>query len=131
MPDDLTDLDDVQLMGLLSLLTAWQNFAARKLSEAQIDERRLENKLKEDAADALVRHWGGGRDDKVRIAEAQRDASQEVIGTRQELLMAYALRKRLEVRTDAFERDAFIVSREITRRTNMEGPYRRERNWSP
>lgn len=129
LPNDLTDLDDVDLMELLTKLTQWHNFAARKLSEAEVASRRAEVALSEAKATAMVKAWGGTKEDRVRASEAQRDSSPEVHAANEEALNTYALRKRLEVRTQAFADDAFVVSRELTRRTKMEPSNRRESRW--
>lgn len=134
LPDDLTDLDDRDLIGLLTDLTRWHDFAAVRLSRAEIDDRRAEVKLAEAQADALVMAWGQvtrSRGDSVTVAKAQRDITPEVQAAQQEALDVYAFRKRLEVRVKAMEDDAFVVSRELTRRTNMEPISRRDRRYSP
>lgn len=132
LPDDLTDLDDVDLMNLLTALTRWHDFLSVRLSKAEVEARRADQKLSEAQADALVLAWGevrSNRGDSVTVAKAKRDTTPQVQEAAQRALDTYAYRKRLEVRTEAFSDDAFVVSRELTRRTNMEPPRRRESRW--
>lgn len=116
-------------MTLLTKLTRWHNFAARQLSMAEVSDRRYEVALAEAKAEAMVLAWGGGKDDRIRAAEAQRDSSPEVRAANDARLDAYRRRKRIAARTEAFADDAFVVSRELTRRTHMEPPTRRESRW--
>lgn len=132
MPDDLTDLDDVDIMELLTKLTRWHDYMSARLSVAEVAYRRAERALDEANANALVMAWGTTRNtkqDSVTVAKAQRDMDPAVQEAAQRALDIYAFRKRMEVRTEAFSDDAFVVSRELTRRTNMEPPRRRESRW--
>lgn len=129
LPDSLTDLDDVQLIDLLTALTAWHDYADTRLSYLVIENRRADIRTDEVEAEAMVQNWGGTSRDSVRITEAKRDITEEVQDCRQQQLNAYAMRKAMETRVNRFERDAFVVSRELTRRTNMEPVQRRERRW--
>lgn len=131
LPEDITDLDDVELMRLMTACTAWVDFASVKLSVSQVTERRCEMELKSIRANELILSWGDntGRDGKVTIAEARRDSSPRVTEINQLALDAYAQRKRLEVRVEALVRDAAAISRELTRRLGSEGPRRREARW--
>lgn len=73
---------------------------------------------------ALVRNYGGGKD-SVTAAKAARANDPAVLRAEERLLFAYALRKVLTARHEAFERDAFAVSRELTRRLGRDPVERR------
>lgn len=125
----LTDLDDADLMNVFSELVAWADYAAGQLSIAAIDERAIAQSLEFSEATAMVR-WGG--DEKVTFARAQRDLDAGVQELKQALISAYALRKITETITNNLERDASLVSRELTRRTSGQAPIQRRANrWQP
>jgi hypothetical protein len=81
-----------------------------------------------------VRTWGDDEDDsgvgKVARRQARQAQDPDVARTRQQQLDAYAYRKLLEARHEAFVRDAAVVSRELTRRVDRDGPTRRNDRWT-
>lgn len=125
----LTDLDDASLIGIYTELVAWADYASSQLSYAQIDERALTNMLEFHEASAMVRGWGDK--DKVTIARAARDLDDDVQELKQTLLDAYAVRKLAETVFNNLERDAALVSRELTRRTAGQTPTNRANRWRP
>lgn len=129
LPEDLTDLDDVGIINLLTELTRWHDYAMTRLARAAAADKRADVALGQAKAEVFVSNWTGGRDEKVTVTQMIRDASPEVKEAQEKALVAYQVRKRLEVRTQALADDAFIVSRELTRRTHMEPPNRRESRW--
>lgn len=129
LPEDLTDLDDVAIINLLTELTRWHDYAMTRLARASAADKRADMELGYAKAQVFVANWTGGRDEKVTVTQMLRDSSAEVKDAQEKSLIAYQARKRLEVRTQALADDAFIVSRELTRRTHMEPPVRRESRW--
>lgn len=117
-------------MELFATLTAWAGFLSGQLAVAEIDERAAESVLEAAEATALVRDWGGTKDDRVAVAKAQRSADPEVMERKQEVANRYAYRKLIGVLFTNVERDAALVSRELTRRTgSYESKPRRESRW--
>lgn len=81
-------------------------------------------------ATAMVRDWGGTRDTRVAVAKAQRQADPAVIEHKQDVANRYAYRKLVAVLFTNIERNAALVSRELTRRTgSLEAKPRRESRW--
>jgi hypothetical protein len=113
---DITNLGDEQLTDLLVEYAAWANWASVTLTLAEIDERVWSRRVEIAEAYAMVQGWGGASGDRITIAKAERELDPEVQQRKQSLLEAYAFRKVAEVEFQAIDRDAFAVSREITRR---------------
>jgi hypothetical protein len=117
-------------MELFAQLTAWAGFLGAQLAAAEIDERAAEAVLEAAEATAMVRDWGGTKDDRVAIAKAQRMNDPEVVERKQEVANRYAYRKLVGVLFINVERNAALVSRELTRRTgSYEAKPRRESRW--
>jgi hypothetical protein len=130
VPDSLSELGDGPLMELFAQLTAWAGFLGAQLAAAEIDERAAEAVLEAAEATAMVRDWGGTKDDRVAIAKAQRMNDPEVVERKQEVANRYAYRKLVGVLFINVERNAALVSRELTRRTgSYEAKPRRESRW--
>jgi gamma-glutamylcysteine synthetase len=119
LPVALVDLDDASLLGLFTELVVWADYTSTQLAYAAIDERALTVTLEFHEATAMVRDHGS---DKVTIARAQRDLDDDVQKLKQEQLDAYAVRKLAETLFNNLERDAALVSRELTRRTAGQAP---------
>lgn len=97
---------------------------------AAIDERAAETLYDKAKAIAVVKGWTGGKEDRVTLAKARMEEDDDVVAYRQDLLDAYAYRKLLEARHEAFVRDAAVISRELTRRVDREAPERRGNRWA-
>ena len=131
LPPDLTDVDDRDLMELLVALTGWADYSGGLLSMAEVDEAAAS--AVRDKADAVsfVRHWTGGPGDRVNATKAQRSVDEEVLAARQQVLECYARRKLLAATFAAAERNAAVVSRELTRRTSRDPTHRRAERFTP
>lgn len=130
VPDSLSELGDGPLMELLAQLTAWAGFLGAQVAAAEIDERAAEEVQEAAEATALIRDWGGTKEERVTVAKAHRLVDPDVAEQRQKVLDQYAYRKLIGVLFTNVERDAFIVSRELTRRTgSLEAKPRRESRW--
>lgn len=130
VPESLSELGDGPLMELFASLTAWAGYLSGQLAVAEIDERAAESVLEAAEATAMVRDWGGTGADRVAVAKAQRQADPEVILRKQTAAERYAYRKLVGVLFTNVERDAALVSRELTRRTgSQESRPRRESRW--
>lgn len=132
LPLKITELNDDKLMGLFVALTRWTDYLAGAVAEAEIDERSAEAILTKAQALVLLRDWGGGRDERVTMAKAQRDIDPEVEKRQALYDTAHAKRKMMAVLFTSTERDSAAVSRELTRRVGRREDHdRRASRWQP
>jgi ABC-type nitrate/sulfonate/bicarbonate transport system substrate-binding protein len=122
-------VDDQYLMILFTGFTAWQNYAATQLAEAEVVEARADALVRFLEAKAMVTNWS--KDDKVTVARAEILVSPEVEEARSRQLVAYAHRKMTQVIYTNCERSAALVSRELTRRVGRDPIERRNTRWNP
>lgn len=116
LPADLTAIEDEDLMILYSRLTAWSDFISTQVSCAQIDERAAERRLAQE--ENLLMIASGSNGDRVTYARAQVAADPRIVSLKDTVEEAYAYRKLAESLAANIERDASLVSRELTRRTS-------------
>lgn len=141
VPDALSELADAPLMELFAHLTSWAGFLSGQLACAEIDERSAEAVLEVAEATALLRGnaelhevgpMGGRIETKATLLKAHRDTTPEVLAQKQAISERYAYRKLVGVLFTNVERDAALVSRELTRRTgSYEAKPRRDGRWRP
>jgi len=125
LPSDLTELDDVALMGLYTKLTAWAGYLGVQQSFAQTDERRIKRKLEFLETRALiVAKASAGKITDARLLVKDDPAIQDI---HEKAASSEAYRKLIEALYDNCERNASLVSRELTRRTAASDRGRRER----
>lgn len=80
----------------------------------------------------LLSNWTGPKEDRVVVAKAQRDTDPEVTARREEHLRRYAVRKLTAMLFSNAERDASVVSRELSRRIGRQEVHERRVNkWTP
>lgn len=125
LPEDITSISDESLIELYVRVTTWTGFLATRSAAAMVDERSAETALEVEEAKALLASWGGTKDDRVTVAKAERMTDPRVIKLRQIHEDRYAERKLLEVLSGHSERNASLISRELTRRTSGPAPERR------
>ena len=104
--------------GLFVRLTAWCGYLNSRASAAMVDERIAEGALEVAQATSLLSNWTGGKEDRVTVAKAQRLVDPAYLALRKKHEDAYAYRKWVEAEASNTEKDAAVVSREITRRTS-------------
>jgi len=129
---NLDDLPDKELMELFVQFTRWADFLQNQSAIEEIRERY---------ADAEVRRLEGlymtaNKPEKVSEAVTWVRAQMEMdgaVGTaRDTLRICYARRKLQQMLFESTERDAAVVSRELTRRTDSKSPgYRRADRGAP
>lgn len=122
----LDELNDHDLMELFVRLTRWTDYFQNQTAIEEISERY---------ADAEVRRLEGlymtaNKPDRVSEAvtwvRAQMESDVEIQAARDALRICYARRKLKQMLFENTERDAAVVSRELTRRTDTKSPgYRR------
>lgn len=130
LPEDITSIGDEDLMDLFVELTAWNDYISVQVACAQIDERAAQRVLDYAEATALAGAHGGSSADRVAVSKAKVAIDPEVRRIREDLDEKYAYRKLVETLAGNVERDAALVSRELTRRTSGVTPARRAQRWS-
>ena len=130
LPRDITELPDEDLMDLFVQYTQWNDHLAVAYAIAVVNEREAESKLKSAEADLLLKNWTGAKGDRVTLIKAQIQASPAIQELIYDLDTKYAFRKIIETRTQNIERDANVVSRELTRRTSDGGLRSRQRKFT-
>lgn len=130
LPDDITSIDDEELMILFSQYVQWQNYVASDFAATEVAEERAEALVKRLEAAHMVVNWGAAKD-KVTLARAQQAVDPAITQAKDELLDAYSLRKMTQVVYENCERCAFIVSRELSRRIGRDPRERRQNRWNP
>lgn len=131
VPTRITEMDDKALMNLFVRHTRWRAFLTGQLALAEVDERFAEDHLKILEAKALIRDWGGSKEDRVAVARAERMNDPDVQDAMERVQGSYATRKLVSAMVDAADKNAALISRELTRRVGMEPTERRDRRWSP
>lgn len=102
-------------------MTRWADFSGGQLALAEVDETYAEALLDKLKALGYVR----GSGDKVTTVRAEMQLEPEYVTATERKLEAYARRKLLAARHAAFERDAAVVSRELSRRIERDPSQRR------
>lgn len=129
LPLRLAELDDPELMRLFVALTRWTDYIGGQVALAEIDVREIEAVLTQAEATVLISNWTGAKEDRVAIARAERDVDETVVDFRTKLDVAVAYKKLMGTVYDSAERDAAVVSRELTRRVGREPHDRRADRW--
>jgi cell division ATPase FtsA len=122
-------MSDDLLMELFARFTAWQNYAAVEMSNAEVGEATADAYVRFVEAQAMVKGWGVK--DKVTVAKAEMTNDPEVTEARDRALGAYARRKMTQVIYANCERCVFVISRELSRRIGNVGFERRAARWNP
>jgi ribosomal protein L12E/L44/L45/RPP1/RPP2 len=131
LPDDITELDEQQLMALFTRLTVWSDYVTAQAAVAAVDERDTERALDYAEALAVTGAWGGTSGDRVSITKAKVALDPAVIRLRQEHSDRYAYRKLIDTLAANVERDSALISRELTRRTSGQtAVVRRSNRWT-
>lgn len=130
LPADLTELGDENLIDLMVKLTRWADFAGSQLALAEIDHRASERLLDRAGDIALLRGMPTAdalrkREDTMTRVKAEVNTDDAIIELQQEEMTRYAKRKLLAAEYESMQRDAAVVSRELTRRTEREPTSRR------
>lgn len=125
LPKDLTSLHDENLMELFSQFTSWVDYLSVQVSCAQVDERAAQKALDLAEAAAMISGWEGGRDARVALAKAKLATDPKVVALGSDLEEKHAYRKLIETMANNLDRDAALLSRELTRRTSTPTPTRR------
>jgi hypothetical protein len=121
-------LSDRKLMQLFSAFVAWQNFAAVRLTEAEVEEHSAEAALKyQESVFSIARPIS----EKVTKTRQAAQADEDLQNARQRVDNAYAMRKMSGVMYANCERAALLMSRELSRRIGGGPVQGRNASWNP
>lgn len=115
LPPDLTELGDRDLMGLYQKYVAWSDYISVQVSCAQVDERNAMRNLEMHENASLLMLQARGK--KVTEARNEMKSDPALEAWRDAAFGAEAYRKMIESLLNNCERDASLISRELTRRT--------------
>ena len=119
-PDDVTLMDDQDLMVLASKYMENYNMVRTQVSCAQIAELEAENDYDFTEAMALLNTSTGKTTEKAGLLKAAVLVREDIQAKLKIKNYAYAYRKLLETTQDNLERYYNLASRELTRRTSTD-----------
>ena len=129
---DIDDLTDKQLMDLFVRFTRWTDFFQSQLAIEEIFEHHAEMEIRKLEGLYLTRNRPEKASEAVTWVRAAMESDPEIRSSRDALKLYYARRKLKQMLFESAERDAAVVSRELTRRTDAKSPgYRRPDRGAP
>jgi len=132
LEEDIDDLTDKQLMNLFVQFTRWTDFFQNQLAIEEIFEHHAEMEVRKLEGIFLTRNRPERASEAVTWVRAQMEMDPEIQQARDDLKIFYARRKLKQMLFEGAERDAAVVSRELTRRTDNKSPgYRRADRGAP
>ena len=112
VPWEITDLHVNDLLELMVQIAAWANYVGMELAEAEAQEKSAE--------DTLERVVGkNGYDFRKSEAKARAFGDEEYLEAIDSRRTSTAYRKRVAALYSGVERDLFVVSRDLSRRTGI------------
>lgn len=126
VPEDITDLGDRELLGMMTLLTRWAEHLGVQLAMAEVDERWVEAAMEKERALALL---GGSAKDVTRT-KAKAYESESYLEAEEKYHEAMAYRKLVGVLYNNADRWSALLSRELTRRVNRDPRERRSERYN-
>lgn len=116
MPEDITQLQDEDLMVLYTQFIAYSDFLNTQLACAVIDEKDIERQISISEAENMISQ-GANTKLTVTAMKASMEVTPSVRDIKIRHLQKYAYRKLLETIANNTERHSAVCSRELTRRT--------------
>ena len=126
VPDDITELGDPELIGLMTELTRWAEHLGVQLAMAEVDERWAEAAMEKNRALALL----DGTAKDVTRSKAAAYKSEEYLNAEEKYQECMAYRKLVGVLFANADRWSALLSRELSRRVNIEPRTRRGNRYS-
>jgi hypothetical protein len=117
-PQDVTLLDDQDLMMLAAKYMEHYNFVSTQVAIAAVAEMEAEDAFDYAHSRALLQTSTGKSTEKAVMLKAAVMLDDEVTTLRNRKMHAYAYRKMLETTQSSLERYYYLTSRELTRRTH-------------
>lgn len=115
LPDDLGGIHDRRLVEWMQIFTAWADYLNVQVALAEVDEGDCEARVELAKARIMA---GAGRGE-VNRARAEAKSSPEAAVLAADHAYAKAYRKMITALYANCERDAALLSRELTRRTSL------------
>jgi hypothetical protein len=132
LEEDLDDLTDKELMALFVQLTRWTDFFQNQAAIEEIRERYADAEVRKLEGLYMTANKPERVSEAVTWVRAQMELEPAVQSARDVLKVVYARKKLKQMLFESAERDAAVVSRELTRRTDAKSPgYRRADRGAP
>lgn len=131
VPEDVTGIDESDLMILFNKLTAYSNFLETQHACAVIDEKNAEGALEFEESKAYIVAHEENKKETVTLMKARLATNPNIIHLREAMAAKYAYRKLIEVMVNNTQRNTFLVSRELTRRKGGDNGYMRSQRMFP
>lgn len=131
LPQRITEWDDDRLMKLFVRFTQYQDHLAGLLVESEIDEQSAETLLEVAKARFLAQSWTGASDERVAVEKAKGTMDEEVRKCTSAVTQCKAKRKMYSVLFESLNRQAAVISRELSRRIGRDSGERRTDRWTP
>jgi hypothetical protein len=128
LPNDITGISDTELMDAMQIQTEWQNFLSVRLVELEQAEGNAESAYELAKAAAYLE---GGESKSVTEGKSRAAADEGVKAAWDVWKQAKADRKVLEITRNNRERDAALLSRELSRRIGGAGVEQRTGRYKP
>jgi hypothetical protein len=122
LPQDIDDLTDKQLMNLFVQLTRWTDFFQAQFAGEDVSERYAEAEVRRLEGLYMAANKPDRVTEAVTWVRAQMESDPEIQRARDSAKIIYARRKLKQMLYESAERDASVVSRELTRRTDAKNP---------
>ena len=118
-------------MSLYSEMVSWVNYAKAEVVKAEIMEEQSMGTLKHLEASTLINQWDDrvNKSETVTMSKARRDVDPEVAAATGSHRESRAYRKMVDTVFDRCERNAMVLSRELSRRISLT-PVERRLNWT-
>lgn len=131
LPLYLDELSDASLMALYSEMVSWVNYAKAEVAKAEIMEEQSLGALKYLEASTLINQWDDrvNKSETVTMSKARRDVYPEVVDATGKHRESRAYRKLVDTVFDRCERNANVISRELSRRISL-SPVERRTQWA-
>jgi hypothetical protein len=132
LEENLDDLTDKELMALFVRLTRWTDFFQNQAAIEEIRERYADSEVRKLEGLYMTANKPERVSEAVTWVRAQMELDPAVQSARDVLKVVYARRKLKQMLFESTERDAAVISRELTRRTDVRNPgYRRADRGAP
>jgi hypothetical protein len=128
---NIDELGDKELMELFVKLTRWADYFQNQLAIEEVVERSADAEVRRLEGLYMISHKPERASEAVTWARAQMETDVEIRTAREALRVCYARRKLKGMLFEQAERDASVVSRELTRRTDTSNINRRADYRSP
>jgi hypothetical protein len=116
LPHDPTSLGDQDLMMLYSEFTAWSDYLSVQVACASVDEKAAVSRL--EVLESKFMFTQMRSQTKVTEARAEMKFDDQIVEAKKEVSELEAYRRMVEALYNSLERDAQLLSRELTRRSS-------------